>query len=157
MKILFYSELFIPFVGGNEAYLANVESRIKALGHKTLHITSQIDDTSKEETIKWDGKDVPVKRMKIPFKNDYLSKGRYFFPFNARKVSKIAKDFDIIHATTFLAGLGGWKIGKLAKKPCLLYCNELFGDVWKDIGENWIQKNIYPIVEKYIVSKYNFF
>jgi len=157
MKILFYSELFIPFVGGNEAYLANVESRIKALGHETLHVTSKIDNTPKDEIIKWDGRDIPVHRTWIPFKYNYLTRGRYFFPLNARKISRIAKNFDIIHSTTFISGISGWKIGKLAKKPCLLYCNELFGDLWKEIGSNWIQKYIYSKVEKYIVSKYNYF
>lgn len=122
VRILYYTDLFIPFIGGNESYLANVESRINFQGHRTLHITSRIQDTPKEEIKKWDGKDIPIQRTWIPFKNDFLGKGRYFFPLNYRKAAKIARDFDIIHATTFIAGLTGWRVGKITKKPVVLFC-----------------------------------
>lgn len=158
MKILYYTDLFIPFVGGNESFLANIESRLGRGGHKTIHITSGIYHMNGEDTEMWDDKPIKVKRCWIPFSDDFLGKGRYFFPFTSiRTAVKEAKNYDIIVATTFIAGLSGWLVGKLARKPVLLYAHEMFGDLWKQIGENPIQKYIYPLIEKFIVRRYDMY
>jgi len=161
MKIAYFSDLMIPYIGGGESYFANLESRIKELGHETIHITSRIENTKSEELVDWktgDGKvfRLKIKRVPIPFRNNFIL-GRYFFPLSSLLATNVVRKYDIIHASTFMAGLSGWLIGKLSRKPTLLFCHEMFLELWKVFGENFSQRNIYPLVEKLLTKPYNYF
>ncbi len=88
-----------------------------------------------------------------------MSLGRLTFPitslFNA---AKLAKQMDILQFNTFVAGTFGPAVGRLAKKPTVLFCHELFHDLWKSLGHNFIEKNLYKHIENFIVHQnYNWF
>jgi glycosyltransferase involved in cell wall biosynthesis len=58
---------------------------------------------------------------------------------------------DILQFNTFVAGVSGWLIAKLARKPSVLFCHEFFGPRWKYLGQNFLERNFYPYVEKFMV------
>jgi glycosyltransferase involved in cell wall biosynthesis len=51
---------------------------------------------------------------------------------------------------TFVAATFGHLIARLAKRPVLLWCHEMFGELWKLVGRNVIERKLYPVIEKLI-------
>lgn len=145
MKIMIVSDLAPPLIGGAENYVINLGSRLAKLGHDVHLITSKIPNTAKFEIL--DG--INIHRMPILWPNQYLFPGRQSFSITSLLPAiKLAKKMDIVQANSFVAGFLGWVIAKYNKKPALLFCHELFGDLWKTIGQNSLERYIYPLFEK---------
>jgi len=65
---------------------------------------------------------------------------------------------DVLQFDTFIAGTFGWLVSKASRKPSLLYCHEMFGKLWRRIGQNSFERHVYPEIEKFIAaSPYDWF
>ena len=147
MKIMIDSDLAPPVVGGAERYVINLGSRLARIGHEVHWITALIPNTSAEET--YDG--IKIHRIKILFRESYRSIGRLSYALTSIiPGAKTAKGMDILQFNTFVAGVNGWLIAKLARKPSVLFCHEFFGDKWKFLGQNFHERNLYPFIEKFM-------
>jgi 1,2-diacylglycerol 3-alpha-glucosyltransferase len=149
------SDLAPPYIGGGESYVINLGSRLAKLGHDVHWLTAKLPNTKSYEIYQG----IHIHRIPILFSRQYLFPGRQLFPLTGLLPAiKLAKSMDILQFNTFVAGTFGWIIAKLSRKPCLLWCHELFGKLWKKIGRNFLEREIYPYVEKYIVhSPYDWF
>lgn len=147
MKIMLCSDLAFPYVGGNERYLMELGAGLVERGHEVHWLTSRIPHTKKHETYKG----IRIHRIPIIFSKRYVFPGRQLFAFTAIPYAlRMAKRMDILHFTTFVAGITGAVVKRLTDKPVVLTCHEMFGDVWKLIGRNEIEKTIYPKIERFI-------
>jgi len=144
MRIGVFSDLFYPFVGGNENYLINLETRLIEHGIEVVHLTTKLPVTKERELYKG------IEIMRVPVLTKNFKKGRFLFPFLGLSKIKIFKNVDLIQTTTYPASITGWIIGKILKKPTVLFCHEFFRDFWKYMRSNFIAKNLYPVIENYI-------
>lgn len=142
------SDLAPPYVGGGESYVINVASRIVKSGNEVHWLTSRIPNTKKEE----DYEGIKIHRTRILFTKQYKFPGRITYAFTSIPAAvRLAKAMDVLQFNTFVAGVTGWLIAKLSRKPSILFCHEFFGKKWKYLGQNFIERNFYPYVEKFIV------
>lgn len=155
MKIMICSDLAPPYIGGGESYIINLGSRLADMGHEVHWITTKLPNTSSDEIYQ----NIHIHRIPIFFSKKYLFPGRQFFPLTGvLPITKLAKKMDVLQFNTFVAGTFGWLVSKLSRKPCVLWCHEMFGELWKTIGRNFLERTIYPFTEKFIAcSPYDFF
>jgi glycosyltransferase involved in cell wall biosynthesis len=147
MKIMIMSDLAPPSMGGIETYVTQLGTHLTKLGCEVHWLTSKISDTREYENYQG----IHIHRIPILFSKKFLFPGRQTFPFMAtlQKLDFI-KDMDVVHANTLTAGYSGWRIARKYNKPSLLFCHEFLGDLWKTIGQNVLEKKIYPMMEKRI-------
>jgi glycosyltransferase involved in cell wall biosynthesis len=147
MKIMISTDLAPPYVGGGESYVINVASGIAKLGHEVHWLTSRIPNTTQEE--EYSG--IKIHRVFIFFAKHFKFPGRLTYAFTSIPAAlNLAKKTDVLQFNTFVAGTTGWLIAKLASKPSVLFCHEFFGHKWKHLGQNIIERNFYPYVEKFM-------
>jgi len=145
MKIMIVSDLAPPVLGGAESYVVNLGSRLSNLGHEVHWVTSKIPNTSKHEVL--DG--INIHRIPIIYPNRYFFPGRQSFSFTSvLPAIKLAKEMDIIQINSLIPGLLGWTAAKYSKKPSLFFCHELLGDLWENVGQNILERHMYPVVER---------
>jgi len=144
MKIGFFTDLFYPHIGGGEAYLINLETRLIKEGLDIIHLTTKLPGTKSFETYKG------IKIFRLPTLTQDFTKGRFIFPFLSLIKSKIFKDVDLIHVTTYPASITGWLLGKILNKPTVLFCHEFFRSFWREMRTNPLLKKLYPFIEDYI-------
>ena len=149
MKIMIMSDVAPPQIGGGEIYVMQLGSHLVKMGHEVHWLTSRILNTKEHEIYQG----IHIHRIPILFRNKYLFPGRQTFPFMAmfRKLDFV-NNIDIVQVNTLVAGYTGWRIAKKYNKPSLLFCHEFFGELWKKIGQNVIEKKIYPRIEKKIAT-----
>lgn len=155
MKIMIMSDLAPPYMGGAESYVIGLGVHLTKLGHEVHWLTSRIPGTREYENYQG----IDIHRIPILFSKRLQFPGRQSFPFMAvlRKLDFV-KEMDIIQANTLVGGYWGWKIAKKYKKPSLLFCHEFFGDLWKSVGQNILEKKVYPAMEKRIArSAYDWY
>ncbi|MEM3393325.1 MAG: glycosyltransferase family 4 protein, partial [Candidatus Bathyarchaeia archaeon] len=144
MKIGFFTDLFYPYIGGGEAYLINLETRLVKEGLEIVHLTTKLPRTKSFEV--YEG----IKIFRLPGLIQDFMKGRFIFPFLSLIKSKIFRDVDLIHVTTYPASITGWLLGKALNKPTVLFCHEFFRGFWRYMRVNPLIKKIYPLIEDYI-------
>jgi glycosyltransferase involved in cell wall biosynthesis len=149
------SDLAPPYIRGGESYVINLGRELVKLGHEVHWLTSKLPNTKDYEIYQG----ICIHRVPILFSCRYLFPGRQSFPATAfLPAIKLAKKMDVLQFNTFIAGTFGWLVGKIARKPCLLWCHEMFGELWREIGQNFLEKEIYPFIEKFIAnSPYDWF
>jgi glycosyltransferase involved in cell wall biosynthesis len=155
LKILIISDVAPPMIGGGESYVINVGSVLANLGHEVHWLTAKIPGTLDNESFSG----IQIHRIQIPFSSRFIFPGRQTFPFMllVNRISLI-DEMDIIQTNTLVAGYTGWRLAKKYRKPSLLFCHELYGDLWKRIGSNPLEKLVYPWIEKRIAtSPYDWF
>lgn len=146
MKILFVLEHYLPHIGGVEIVFKNLCEGLAERGHTVKVITSKLPATPSREVING----VEVERVPVPEKMS-----RYFFTFMAiPRAIKDAKNFDIVHTTTFTGSFPAW-VGKAVRnKPSLITVHEVWIDLWKKVTEksrisafihNFLEKRIYGL------------
>lgn len=141
MNILFVLENYFPHIGGVEVLFKNLAEGLASRGHDVSIVTHKLKETKKYEFING----VKIYRVRC-FHSRYL-----FTFFSIPKVLKLAKDADIVHATTFNAAFPAWLAARLRKKPCALSVMEVWIGKWKDIGGmSSISSKIHDILEKMI-------
>ncbi len=149
VKLLSLSDLFVPYIGGGVTSLFNIETRLVKMGHDVHHVTLRLEHTPRYEVFHG----IRIHRCDMPFTKNSLQ-ARYLFPFASYgKAVRLARDMDIVQATTFPAAISGWKVGRDSEKPSVLLAHEFFRDLWKKLGQNPVQKHFFPLVEKYIASR----
>jgi len=117
-------------------------------GHEVHWLTARIPDTAQDE----DYSGIKIHRTRILFQKQYKFPGRLTYAFTSIPVAvNMAKNMDVLQFNTFVAGITGWLIAKLARKPSVLFCHEFFGHKWKHLGQNIVERTLYPYVEKLIV------
>ncbi|MGH9921798.1 MAG: glycosyltransferase family 4 protein, partial [Nitrososphaerales archaeon] len=144
-----------PYLGGGETYVTELGKNLTKLGHEVHWLASRLPNTKEYENYQG----IHIHRISILFGKKFLFPGRQTFPFMAAlKKLDFLKDMDIVQANTFVAGYSGWRIAKKANKPSLLFCHELFGELWKRIGQNILEKKLYPQMERKIArSPYDWY
>lgn len=149
MKILIMSDLAPPYMGGIETYVTQLGKHLTQLGNEIHWLTSKIPGTGDYENYQG----IHIHRIPILFSKKFVFPGRQTFPFmvSLQKLDFI-KNMDIIHANTLTAGYSGWKIAKKYNKPSLLFCHEFLGDLWGKIGQNFLERKLYPWMEKRIAK-----
>ncbi len=149
MKIMISSDLAPPYLGGGETYTLNLGKGLVKLGHDVHWLTSSIPNTMSEDIMEG----INVHRVPILYPSKYLFPGRQSFALTSiLKGIRLARKMDIVQINTLVPGLTGWMISKYAKKPSVLYCHEFFNELWRKIGQNTIEKYLYPLTEK-LMSK----
>ncbi len=155
MKIMIMSDLAPPYMGGGESYVIQLGTHLTKLGHEVHWLTSKIPKTKWYENYQG----IHIHRIPIIFSKKFLFPGRQTFPFMAAlQKLDFVKEMDVVQANTLVAAYSGWRIAKKHNKPSLLFCHEFFGDLWKRIGQNILEKKIYPEMEKRIArSPYHWY
>jgi len=155
MKIMIVSDLAPPVWGGAENYVVNLGSRLAELGHEVHWVTSKIPNTIELEVLD----NIYIHRVPIIYPNRYFFPGRQSFSITSIiPAIKLARRMDIVQVNSLVAGFSGWVIAKYARKSSLLFCHELFGDLWKLVGQNFLEKYCYPLFERSMAkSPYNWF
>ena len=145
MKIMIISDSAPPSMGGIETYVTQLGTHLTKLGCEVHWLTSRIPDTKEYENYQG----IHIHRIPILFSKKFVFPGRQTFPFMAAlQKLDFVKEMDIVHANTLTAGYSGWRIARKYNKPSLLFCHEFLGDLWKTIGQNVLEKKIYPMMEK---------
>ena len=123
MKILFILENYYPNIGGVETLFKSLAEQLVKNNHKITILTNQFDSSlSKNENM--DG----VQITRVPFKN------RYLFTFFAWfKAFKLARHHDLIHTTSYNAGIPAFISGLLSRKKVLITFHEVWGKLWFDL------------------------
>lgn len=149
------SDLAYPYVGGGESYVIQLSQALIAAGHEVHWLSSKIPNTNSYENYQ----DIHIHRVPIILPKKYVFPGRQSFAFTSiSKAVNLAKNMDVLQFNTFVAGVPGWLVGKLSRKPTLLFCHEMFNNLWKKVGRNLVERIVYPKIEKAIAkSPYDWF
>ncbi len=120
MKILFVLEYYEPHIGGVETLFKSLAHQLVQKGHEITVVTNRYDaKLSAHEVI--DG--VEVYR--------YRFYNRYLFTFLAWVPAlQHAKEADIIHTTSYNAGLPAWITAKIKRKDVVITFHEYWGKLW---------------------------
>lgn len=131
-RILFVLEYFHPHVGGVETLFAGLTTGLAARGHKVTVITSAVPGAPARET--WQG--VEIIREKVP----HLGARYYFTLRSIPTVVRHARRHDIVHTTTYNAGIPGWIGARIARRRAVITVHEVWGDQWNSLlGMNrWV-------------------
>ncbi|MBT3303923.1 glycosyltransferase family 4 protein [Candidatus Woesearchaeota archaeon] len=151
MKILFVLEYYLPHIGGVEIVFKNLCEGLVKRGHNVKVITSRISGTQKKETLNG----VEIERVNVP---KILT--RYLFSFLAtRKVAQEAKNYDLVHTTTFTASRPASIGAKKAGKKVILTVHEVWIGKWNLVTEKrgvsiWIHNTLEKGIYKQKFDKY---
>lgn len=155
LKIAILSDLAPPYMGGGESYVVHLGRQLVSEGHEIHWVTSRLPETEAHETLEG----ISIHRVPILFSGRFLFPGRQTFALTTvfQNLSFLA-DVDVVQANTLVAGYSGWRIAEKYGKPSLLFCFELFGNLWRSIGQNAFERSIYPRIEKRIArSPYSWY
>lgn len=120
MKILWVLENYHPLIGGVETLFKRLQEQLCKQGHELIILTgspgSSVPNREK-------GKNYEIIRM--PFRNRYLFT---FFAFPW--VWWYARKVDLVHTTSYNAGLPAFIGAKLSGKKILITFHEAWGNLW---------------------------
>jgi len=120
MKILFILENYYPNIGGVETLFRSLSSSLVKEGHQVTILTNRFNQTlPKEELL--DGAQI----IRVPYYN------RYIFTFFAwLKAFRLAREHDLIHTTSYNAGIPAFIAGFLSRKRVIITFHEVWGKLW---------------------------
>ncbi len=120
MKILFVLENYYPNIGGVETLFKNLVERLAEEDNQITIVTTKIrSDLPFREELK------NITIIRVPFWN------RYFFTlFAVFPVFYYMKDCDIVHTTSYNAGLPSFFAAKLRRKKIIITFHEVWGQLW---------------------------
>ncbi len=151
MKILFVLEYYLPHIGGVEIVFKNLCEGLVKRGHTVKIITSKIKGTTTKETLNG----VEIERVNVP-----KIMSRYFFGFMAtKKVAQEAKNYDLVHTTTFTASRPASIGAKKAGKKVVLTVHEVWIGKWNLVTEKrgislWIHNKLEEAIYKQKFDQY---
>ena len=120
MKILFVLENHYPNIGGVETLFKNLTEALAENNIVVTVVTTQFDKKLlREETIK------NVKIIRLPFYNRYIFTFLAFIP-----LLSYARKHDIIHTTSYNAGVPAFLAGLLTRTKTIITFHEVWGKLW---------------------------
>lgn len=123
MKILFVLENFYPNIGGVETLFKSLTERLVREGHQVMVITTRLnDDMPAEENLNG------VQIRRYPFFNRYT-----FTLFAVFPIMRHIRNYDIVHTTSYNAGLPAYIASKLFRKKVVITFHEVWGKLWFDL------------------------
>ena len=121
MKILFVLENYFPNIGGVETLFKTLTEELVAQGHQVTVVTT-LPDQSDAPKFEQRG-NLTIRR--ISFLN------RYFFTFlGVFSVIKYVRDCDLVHTTSYNAGIPAILAAKLFGKKTIITFHEVWGTLW---------------------------
>ena len=120
MKILFVLENYYPNIGGVETLFKNLTEALAKKNIEVTVVTTQFDKKLlREETIN------DVKIIRLPFYNRYIFTFLAFIP-----LISYARKHDIIHTTSYNAGVPAFLAGLLSRTQTIITFHEVWGKLW---------------------------
>lgn len=120
MKILFVLENYYPNIGGVETLFKNLAEHLVAEGHEVTVITTRPDKDAPKKEVHGQ-----LKIFRIPFPN------RYFFTFfGIFPILRHIRKYDIVHTTSYNAGVPAFFAAKLFGKKIIITFHEAWGQLW---------------------------
>jgi len=123
MKILFVLENFYPNIGGVETLFKSLTEQLVREGHEVMVITTRLnDDMPAEENLNG------VQIRRYPFFNRYT-----FTLFAVFPIMRHIRQYDIVHTTSYNAGLPAYITSKLFRKKVVITFHEVWGKLWFEL------------------------
>lgn len=134
MKLAFFSDSGPPYIGGAQRYIQSLSAELLRYEYEPHWMYTRATSARQEEVIGG----ISCRRIRIPL-------GRQFYPlFSIPAAYNLARKMDLLQFDTFYAGLSGWLVGKLSRKPHLLVVYEFFQSLWDSMAatraEAWFKK-----------------
>ncbi len=143
MKILFVLENHYPNIGGVETLFKNLTESLVKEGHQITVLTNQFSPRL-EKREKLNG----VSIIRVPFRNRYVFTILGIFP-SWRQALK----HDIIHTTSYNAGVPAFFAGVLARKKVIITFHEVWSKLWFDLPYmNKVFLWLHYIFEKFLLK-----
>ena len=120
MKILFVLENHYPNIGGVETLFKSLTESLVKKGYTVTILTNQYDKSLKRKEV-LNG----VSIIRVPFYNRYLFTLLAFFP-----AWRLAMSHDLIHTTSYNAGLPAFFSGFLSRTKVIITFHEVWGKLW---------------------------
>ncbi len=142
MTILFVLENYYPNIGGVETLFKSLVEQLSANGHQVIVVTTLLykDDPRIEKIDN-------ITIVRYPFRN------RYFFTFLAIfPILKHIRKADLVHTTSYNAGLPAFFVAKLFRKKIIITFHELWGDLWFRLPfMSGFGKRLHHLFEQFLV------
>lgn len=123
MKILFVLENHYPNIGGVETLFKDLTEELVKENFKVTVLTNQYNKSLKRREL-LNGVDI----IRVPLRNRYLFTFLGMFP-----AIKAAWNSDLIHTTSYNAGIPAFFAGVLTRKKVLITFHEVWGKLWFDL------------------------
>ncbi len=146
MKILFILDLYKPHIGGAEILFENIINRLAQEWHEITILSSRFNKSLPKEEILND---------KIRIYRAWSN--RYNFMLYSLKIgSKLAKNVDVIHTTTYNSAIPAKIIAQIAKKPIVITVHEIFWELWYQFlwWKGFFYKSFESLIFKFSFDKY---
>lgn len=124
MKLLFVLENYFPKIGGVETLFYRLTQHLASHGHSVTVVTSGLNtDNIRDEYL---AENLRVIRLKSP--------SRYNFTFlGIFTMMKYAREADLIHTTSYNAGLPASILGIILRKKVIITFHEYWGKMWYEL------------------------
>lgn len=134
MKILFVLEHFHPYIGGAEKLFYELTTELAGAGHQITVVTTKFrPDLPEEDTQNG------VQILRVNCRNRY-----WFSIASLPLIRRLAKDFDLVHTTSYNAALPAWLGAFLSRKPVLITFHEVWGRLWWQLPfANFVQRTLF--------------
>ena len=123
MRILFVLENHYPNIGGVETLFKGLTEHLVSSGHEVTILTNKFDKRLASEEVL---NGVLIKR--VPFYNRYLFTLFAFFP-----AWKLAWKNDLIHTTSYNAGVPAFFAGLFSRTKVIITFHEVWGGLWFEL------------------------
>jgi glycosyltransferase involved in cell wall biosynthesis len=143
VKILFVLEHFHPYIGGAEKLFYELTTELARAGHQIAVVTTRFRPDLPEEEWK---EGVQIRRVNC--------RNRYWFSVVSLPViRRLAKDYDIVHTTSYNAALPAWLGAVLSRKPVMITFHEVWGQLWWRLPfANFIQRALFYTWEQLLLK-----
>jgi len=124
LRLLFVLEYYAPHVGGAERLFQAVAERLAVEGHGVTVLTRRLPGTAASEELGG----VRIRRVSLP------PPRRFWFTFALfPRIYGLARQADLIHASTYAGSFSAAAAGWLAQVPVVLTVHELWMDLWRAV------------------------
>jgi D-inositol-3-phosphate glycosyltransferase len=124
LRILFVLEYYAPHVGGVEVLFQSVAEQMARDGHRVTVFTQRLKGSPPEEILNG----VRVLRTPLPRPR------RLAFTFASfPRIYSLAREADLIHASTYAGTFSAAVAGWLSGKPVVLSVHEVWMDLWNRV------------------------
>ncbi len=119
MNVLFVLENHYPNIGGVETLFKTLTEALVAQGHQVRIVTTQLENTVRKETLNG------VEIVRYPFYSRYIFTFFAVFPIMSHM-----RWADVVHTTSYNAGLPAFIASKLFGKKIIITFHEVWNKLW---------------------------